>query len=60
MTRTMLAKALSEIVTDRADRGVYLAVDERHLMKYAGHYMVYGSEALTAVAILLNSPAYNR
>ena len=55
VTRAILAKALRQVITDRAYQGVYLAVDERHLMKYAGHYMVYGSEALAAVAAILTT-----
>lgn len=36
------------------DRKVYLAVDDRHLLKCAGHYLIYGSERLIGIAARLH------
>ncbi len=53
VTEAALTEALERILRDRANGRVYVAIDERHLLRYCGHYMVYGSEALAGVAASL-------
>ncbi len=53
VTEPMLTDAVTEIVPSRDNGLVYLAVDERHLLRFCGHYMVYGSEALAGIAARL-------
>lgn len=46
--------AASEQMSDIDDDKLYVMLDDRDLIEYCGHYLIYGSEYLTAIAAHLS------
>jgi hypothetical protein len=47
-------ESVMEGANDAKEHGkLYVALDDRHLLNYCGHYMIYGSEHVGAIAASL-------
>jgi hypothetical protein len=49
----MIEEAIAHTWLDKRDERVFVGLDDRHLIRYCGHYLIQGSECLMGVAVRL-------
>lgn len=54
VTETMLVEAITELSVEHRGGRLYLSLDDVALINYGGHYLIYGSEYLSALAATLS------
>ncbi len=55
ISEAMIDDAIADMWLDKRDERVFVGLDDRHLIRCCGHYLIQGSECLLAVAVRLGS-----